>query len=244
MIRTLIVLGTLACSVGLARAEDEPLSADDGKAKGAAVFERDEELRRLLSLLQSSRANEDMARHVLEGLLESKTEKHPKVMAARNRLTQAEVETAKALADYQAARKAKGLPPLDKTPELPPGDARLVSAKAEVELSRARLRMLMDRRAVVEDELKSLTASKTKRHPKVRSASTRKAKLDVQVAEVQARIAREQDHVDWLERKRKEGAPDSLTTLSAKVDALTAEVAGLRKELAEMKALLKAALEK
>lgn len=244
MFRTLLFLGMLSCALGGAYGDDGPPVRGDDDREGRAVFERDEELRRLLSRVQSARANEQVAQGVVDGLLETKTEKHPKVVAARDRLAQAQGETADALRTYQDARRTKGLPPVEGVPALPAGDARLVSARAEVELSRARLRMLMDRRAVVEDELKNLTASKTERHPKVRSAATRKVKLDVQIAEVQARIAREREHVAWLERKRDAQTPDPVRALRVEVTKLRGEMQSLRAELAEMKALLERALAK
>lgn len=244
MSRTLLILGIVLSMLGVPAHADEDAPAAQPKPQAVEVFERDEELRRLAKRLTTHRTNEQLAKLTLDTLLETKTEKHPKVMAARNAFTHAQGETAKALTTYNDARKARGLAATSQLPTLPAGDQRLVEARAEVELSRARLRMLMDRRAVVEDELKSLQDSKTDRHPKVRSALVRKAKLDAQVADVQARIAREQEHVEWLKRKRDAGAPNSTKTLGARIDALSEDVQSLRAELAEIKALLKQALAK
>ena len=201
-------------------------------------------LRSLLVDVHKYGAQAKIEQVTLDGLLETKTERHPKVIAARARLTAALQAKADAERVYQEARQRAGLNEAAKLPEAPGESAELVTARIDGEAAAARMRALMEQHAAVQDELRTLRGSKTDAHPKVRAALGRKARLDVEIAQVQGQIARAREHVRWLEAQEAAKRPDSLPALHREVRALRAEVKHLRAAVAELKTLLKESLAK
>lgn len=198
----------------------------------------------------------------LDELRESKTEKHPAVIGARQRLDTAKRLHAAAEKAYRA--KHGGQVPLP-TPEATQEQKRRV----QHEMAKARLRLLLDKRAVAEEELRKLRMTKTDQHPRVRAAQKRLAELNRLVTTQADRAAAcapttpatTDDAAGKLAQAAKlldeAGAPEEAARVRAlleagtptaasttTLDALRAEVQALRADVEELKKLLREALAK